>query len=277
MPEVTRPLIRYHGAKFMLAPWIISYMPQHRVYVEPYGGGGAVLLCKGRVHEEIYNDIDGDIVNLFRVVRDNGLELKRLIELTPFSREEYIQAYTPADNPMEQARRTLIRAYMGRSSGGATGEMSKTGALATGFKGKTRGAGKTAAKCWADYPECLMAVIERLQGVVIENKDALEIIESHDRHDVLFYIDPPYVKSTRDFGKDYRYEMTDEDHIALADKLNQVKGMVIVSGYQSDLYEKLYSGWTRREKSFHADGMLPRTEVLWMKNIAIDLFDGDWQ
>lgn len=232
---------------------------------------------KSRAHEEIYNDLDSDIVNLFRVARDNGKELIRLLELTPFSREEYMKAYTKTDNPMEQARRTVIRAFMGRASNAATGELSKAGALSTGFKGKTRGAGKTAARVWADYPESLVAVIERLQGVIIENKDALEIIESHDCKEALFYIDPPYVLSTRDDTKDYRYEMTDEDHIALAEKVNQVKGMVIVSGYHSDLYERLYSGWIRREKSFHADGMLPRTEVLWMRNIAIDLFDGEWQ
>jgi DNA adenine methylase len=261
----------------MLADWIISYMPSHRVYVEPYGGGAAVLLRKGRVHEEIYNDLDGDVVNLFRVVRDNGHELVSLIELTPYSREEYMQSYVETDDPLERARRTIIRAFMGRGSNGATGRLSKTGALATGFKGKTRGAGKTAAKVWADYPESLVKVIERLHGVVIENKDALEIIESHDCKDALFYVDPPYVLSTRDSGKDYRHEMTDDDHIALYEKLNLVEGMVIISGNQSELYERLHKGWTRIEKSFHADGMLPRIEVLWMKNIEMGLFGGDFQ
>jgi DNA adenine methylase len=281
MPEVKRPLVRYHGSKWTIAPWIISYIPKHRVYVEPYGGGAAILLRKSRVHEEVYNDLDGDIVNLFKVARDNGEELKRLIELTLFSREEYLQAYKPADDPVEQARRTVIRAFMGRASTGATGEISDTGSIATGFRAKTTGCGKTSAKVWDSYPDSLQAVIKRLKGVVIENKDALEVIDQHDSVQTLFYVDPPYLFSTRDAGTDYRYEMTDQEHIALAEKLKQVKGSVIVSRYRSDLYNELYKGWTVREKLTYSDGdkTVPRTEVLWMKGIdtSMELLGGDYQ
>jgi DNA adenine methylase len=230
---------------------------------------------------EIYNDLDGDIVNLFRVTRDNGEELKRLIELTPFSREEYLQAYKPTDDPIEQARRTVIRGFMGRASTGATGEISDTGSIATGFRAKTTSSGKTSAKVWDSYSEALQAIIERLKGVVIENKAALEVIDQHDSTQTLFYVDPPYLFSTRDAGTDYRYEMTDQEHITLAEKLKQVKGSVIVSGYHSDLYNELYKGWTVREKKTYSGGdkTIPRTEVLWMKgaNTDMELFGGDYQ
>jgi DNA adenine methylase len=281
MQEVKRPLVRYHGSKWSIAPWIISFFPKHRVYVEPYGGGASILLCKSRVHEEVYNDLDSDIVNLFRVTRDHGEELKRLIELTPFSREEYLEAYRPTNDPIEQARRTIIRSFMGRASTGATGKISDTRSIATGFRSKTTGCGKTSAKVWDSYPESLQVIIKRLKGVVIENKNALEVIGQHDSGQTLFYVDPPYLFSTRDAGTDYRYEMTDEEHIALAEKLNQVKGLVIVSGYHSDLYEELYKGWTVREKMTYSDGdkSRPRTEVLWMKGIdtGMELFGGEYQ
>jgi DNA adenine methylase len=239
------------------------------------------LLRKSRSHEEIYNDLDGDIVNLFIIARDRGEELKRLLELTPFSRDEYIQAYKPTDDPMEQARRTVIRAFMGRSSTGATGEISENGSIATGFRANSNGCGKTSAKVWASYPESFQALIARLRGVVIENRDALEVIDQHDTDQTFFYVDPPYVFSTRDAGTDYRHEMTDQEHIDLANKLKTVKGAVIVSGYHSDLYKDLYKGWKVREKMTYSDGNKenPRTEVLWMKgiNIETELFEGDYQ
>jgi DNA adenine methylase len=281
MPEVKRPLVRYHGSKWSIAPWIISFFPKHRVYVEPYGGGAAILLRKSRAHEEVYNDLDSDIVNLFRVTRDHGEELKRLIELTPFSREEYLEAYRPTNDPIEQARRTIMRGYMGRASTGATGKISDTGSIVTGFRAKTTGYGKTSAKVWDSYPESLQAIIKRLKGIVIENKNALEVIGQHDSAQTLFYADPPYLFSTRDAGTDYRYEMTDEEHRVLAEKLNQVKGLVIVSGYRSDLYNELYKGWTVREKMTYSDGdkSKPRTEVLWMRGIdtGMELFGGEYQ
>jgi DNA adenine methylase len=272
-----RPLLRYHGGKWAIAPWIISFFPEHRIYVELFGGGGSILLRKSRAHEEIYNDLDADIVNLFMVARDNGKELQRVLRLTPFAREEYVRAYQPADDPLEKARRTVVRAFMGRGSNGATGELSQKGALATGFKSNSDKTGKTAARVWANYPDALEAVIERLRGVVIENRDAMKIIDQHDAPQTLFYADPPYVAATRNNTKEYRYEMTDADHIELAEKLNTVRGAVLVSGYHSDLYEELYKGWARREKNAYADGCLKRTEVLWMKGADLGLFGGEYQ
>jgi DNA adenine methylase len=276
---IKRPLVRYHGSKWSIAPWIISFISKHRTYVEPYGGGAAVLLRKPRSHEEIYNEIDGDIVNLFKVARDYGPKLKDLLELTPFSKEEYLQAYKPAEGQIERARRTVIRAFMGRANTGATGNISNEGTVATGFRASTPNCGKTAAKVWTSYPDALDALIERLKGVVIENKNALDVIDHHDSEETLFYVDPPYLFSTRDAGNDYRYEMTDQEHIELAKKLHEVKGMIIISGYHSELYDELYKDWTMRQKITYSDGdkSKKRTEVLWMKGINIenDLFGED--
>ena len=274
---MSRPLLRYHGGKWLIAPWIISFIPRHLTYVEPYGGGASVLLRKGRSHEEIYNDLDGDIVNLFRVARDNGEELKRQIILSPYSREEYLLAYKPTDDPIERARRTIVRAFQGRAPTGATGKISEEGSIATGFRASSQGCGKTPARVWASYPDTFNAVIERLRGVVIENRDAIEVIDQHDSVSTFFYIDPPYLFSVRDTGTDYRYEMTDEEHIRLARKLHEVEGSVILSGYHSDLYNDLYKGWIVKEKLTYSDGdkTKPRKEVLWMKGVEMDLFEGD--
>jgi DNA adenine methylase len=235
------------------------------------------MLRKPRSHEEVYNDLDSDIVNLFRIARDNGEELSRLLKCTPFSREEYLQAYLPTDDPIEKARRTVVRSFMGRSSNGTTGEISEGGKATTGFRAKSDRSGRTAARVWQNYTDALQFVIQRLQGVVIENRPALEVIKQHDSKDTFFYIDPPYLSSVRDAGTDYRFEMSEGEHIELANTLNEVKGAVMVSGYRSELYDGLYTDWIRREKSTYADGALPRTEVLWMKGMILEpgLFEGD--
>jgi DNA adenine methylase len=280
MQEVKRPLIRYHGSKWRIAPWILSFIPTHKIYVELFGGGASVLLRKPRSYSELYNDLDGEIINLFRVARDHGNKLAERLYLTPYSREEFVLAYEPSDDPIEQARRTVARSFMGFSSSAATqGKSSKGGKPLTGFRSNTNRAGTTAAHDWSHYPDALKAIIERLRGVVIENRNALDIIPVHDTEKTVFYADPPYLSSVRDYGTDYRYEMTEENHIRLAEKLNRVKGAVLVSGYHSDLYDDLYKGWTRREKNTYADGALPRTEVLWMKsvNTVMELFNEDHQ
>jgi DNA adenine methylase len=263
----TRPIVRYHGGKWMLAPWIISYFPAHRIYVEPFGGGGSVLLRKPRARAEVYNDLDGEIVNLFRVARDYGDELRHALELTPFSRDEFMASYEPSKDSLEQARRTVARSFMGFGSNSHD--------KATGFRSNANRSGTTPAMDWRHYPREFGAIIERLQGVVIENRDALEVIQIHDSPTTLHYIDPPYVADTRGPGKDYRHEMTDSDHESLAEILHGVNGSVIVSGYPCDLYEKLYSGWERVERDALADGAAKRTEVLWMKIKDDGLFSPD--
>jgi DNA adenine methylase len=152
-----RPLVRYHGGKWKLAPWILRHLPAHRVYVEPFGGGGSVLLQKARSYAEVYNDLDGEIVNLFRVARDNGEALASAVELTPFARVEFAQAYEPSGDPLEQARRTLIRAFMGFGSAGASGQV-------TGFRANSNRSGTTPAHDWMNFPAHLRAGYERKLG-----------------------------------------------------------------------------------------------------------------
>lgn len=265
-----RPILRYHGGKWRLAKWIISHFPQHRIYVEPFGGAASVLLQKERCYSEVYNDLDNEIVNLFKVARDNGKELVNKLELTPFAKEEFLLSYECSDDHLEQARRTVVRSFQGFGSN-ALGKL-------TGFRANTTRSGTTPSHDWANYPECLKAIIERLQGVVIENKDALEIIKQHDTQDTLFYVDPPYHFSTRDYGRDYKHEISEDDHKKLAAQLNLVHGYVVLSGYRCDLYDELYKSWLRIDKNSHADGAKDRIESIWLnKKVAaqqkqIDLF-----
>jgi DNA adenine methylase len=268
-----RPIIRYHGGKWKLAPWIIANMPEHRIYTETFGGAASILLRKPRCYAEVYNDLDGEVVNLFRVVRESGGRLQNALRLTPYARTEYLLAWEPSDDPLEQARRTVIRAYMGFGSAAVTktrAPLSKgrEGLALTGFRGNSNRSGTTPSHDWANYPEALTAIILRLQGVVIENRPATQVIASHDSIETLHYLDPPYVSSTRDAGGDYRHEMTDEDHAELAESLHGVRGMVMLSGYASGLYSELYKGWHLEEKCAYADGARGRVECLWMNEAA---------
>jgi DNA adenine methylase len=267
----TRPIVRYHGGKWRLAPWIISYFPAHRVYVEPFGGGGSVLLRKPRSYAEVYNDIDCEIANLFRVARDQGEALRRAVEMTPFSRDEFTESFNTIGDPIERARRVLVRSFMGFGSASST-QATKCQNPKTGFRANSNRSGTTPAHDWASYPLALEKVIRRLQGVVIENRDASAVILAHDSPGTLHYVDPPYLPETRDDGRDYRHEMSEQDHIDLAKLLGTVEGAVIVSGYPSELYDDLYHGWIRAERAAYADGALPRVEVLWMRGIDLGLF-----
>lgn len=258
----SRPILRYHGGKWLLADWIISHMPPHRIYVEPFGGAASVLLQKPRSYAEVYNDLCGEVVNLFRVVRDQGEQLRQMLELTPFSRDDYRESYEVSPDPIEQARRTVTRSFMGFGSNAINRKVQ------SGFRANTTRSGTTPAGDWRGFPDCLPAIIERLRGVVIENRPAIQVIETHDSPETLHYIDPPYVAETRDKGSDYLFEMDDDQHRELAAVLHQVKGAVIVSGYACDLYDQdLYAGWHRVSRQTMADGARLRTEVLWMRNV----------
>lgn len=259
----TRPVLRYHGGKWMLAPWIIGHLPPHRRYVEPFGGAMSVLMRKARSHSEIYNDLDEEIVNLFRVLRERGQELQKALRLTPFARAEFEESCEGAEDAVEAARRLVVRSFMGFGSNAAT-RRSSTGKARCGFRGISDRSGATPAHDWMNYPAAMESMIERLRGVVIENRPALEVIERYDAEEVVFYVDPPYVADTRDMGADYRHEMTDEDHEALAACLHGVKGKVVLSGYHSRIYDELYQSWHRVERAAFADGARKRVEVLWM-------------
>lgn len=261
MNEVTRPVMRYHGGKWRLAPWIISHFPAHRIYVEPYGGAASVLLRKPRSYAEVYNDLDGEIVNLFRVLRNpaQARELVQLVKLTPYAREEFDLSYITADDPVEQARRTLVRSAMGH--GTRTTTANKTGFRA--YTGNDRGA--IPAIDWTNVPQALELIVGRLAGVVVENKPAHDLIVQQDGTETLFYIDPPYPADTRNNYGSYRHEMTDDDHRQMAAALHALRGMAIVSGYPCLLYDdELFADWHRVERAARGDGAVERTEVLWI-------------
>lgn len=267
---VERPILRYHGGKFLLGPWIISKFPEHRVYVEPFGGAASVLLLKPRSYAEIYNDLDGELVNVFRQVRDNGAELKRLLFNTPFSRDEYKLSFEMTEDPMEQARRTIIRSFMGFGSNALCRD------IKSGFRSNSNRLGTTPAHDWSNYPEALAAIIERLRGVVIENRNGKEIMERHDSDETLHYCDPPYVHSTRSTAvhgnHGYNHEMTDDEHSELAEFLSRLTGMVIVSGYRCQLYDELFKGWHSETIPSLADGARERKETLWFNGRAWDRY-----
>lgn len=263
MTTVARPALRYHGGKFRLAPWILRFLPPHRVYVEPFGGAAGVLLRKPRAYAEVYNDLDGEIVNFFRVLRDE-VQRERLIELlalTPYARAEFEAAWAPTDDPVERARRTAVRAGMGFGSGGATKG-------STGFRSDVRRAYTTAMMDWAGYTNGLGAVGERFAGVLIEHRPAVDVLRHYDGPDVLHFIDPPYVHATRKMnGRVYRCEMTDADHLELLELLELLEGMVVLCGYDSEIYAGRLDGWQQHRTDARisaARGTAIRTEVVWL-------------
>ncbi|EMH4341681.1 DNA adenine methylase [Klebsiella pneumoniae] len=265
--KIKHPAIRYHGGKFRLAPWIIEQMPEHVCYVEPFGGAAGVLIQKPRSYSEVYNDLDGEVVNLFRVLRNPELNqrLQDACRLTPYSRDEFCHAQQPATDSVERARRMVVRACMGFGSAAGIGGNS-------GFRGDSKRKYATAAHLWERYPENLAALCQRLQGVIIENKDALSVMRAHDAQTTLHYIDPPYVPETRVQGnRYYAYEMTVEGHEQLLAVARTMTGMVMISGYDTEVYNDMLSGWAKTEKTSRISagrGTKVRTECLWLNPAA---------
>lgn len=258
----TRPVLRWHGGKWLLAPWIIGFFPRHRIYVEPFGGAASVLLRKERAITEIYNDRDGDLVAMFRVLRERPDDLRRALALTPFARDEYKVLYLPSDDPVEAARRFIARSFMGQSSKGALRK--------SGFDTRVNeDAFVSRLRSLVEVPDEVLLVAGRFSLVVIENDDAMRIIARHDRADALIYVDPPYFPETRKTGV-YRHEFLADDHVALLDALKALQGMVVLSGYPHPHYDDALTGWARFERKALADGARPRTEVVWINAACAD-------
>jgi len=263
MAAPSRPLLRWHGGKWVAAPWIIAHFPPHRVYVEPFGGAASVLLRKPRSYAEVYNDLDQEVVALLRVLRGpDAPELIRRLRLTPFARAEFDDAYAPGGDDLETARRLVVRSFMGFGSTSALGRK-------PGFRADSNRSGTPPARDWTNYPDALQAIVERLAGVVVENRPALEVMAAFDRPDALHYVDPPYMPETRGgAGKAvkhvYRHEMTVEDHERLLQALQQLAGFVVVSGYATPLYDHALAGWLRVARPARADGARLREEILWI-------------
>jgi len=257
---VIEPIAKYPGSKWLLAPWIISYFPEHKIYVEPYMGSAAVFFQKKPVAHEVLNDLNGSVVNLFRVIRDRGDELAQAVYLTPWSEEEYHTAeknYTDGDE-LEQARRFLVRIW--QAHGGTISQIS--GWRRNGLKGNVY-----PNRLWNKLPERLLAVVDRLKMAEIRNRPALEIIKSYNSPDALLYVDPPYVLSTRS-RKYYLHEMTDSEHIELLELLNKHQGPAVLSGYPCPLYDDRLSHWQRVEMPTAGEHGKKHIEVLWLNSKA---------
>lgn len=261
-----RPLWRHHGGKWRLAPWIIGHFPEHEIYVEPFCGAASVLFQKVRSKTEVLNDLDEDIVNAFCVLRDFSLSsiLAAQIALTPYSRKEFIDSYLPTEYPVERARRTMVRNFMCYSTSGCRAFM--TGFRSTVWKGR-----RPEQHTWSEKSEWIPIWTARLRGVVLECLPAIDIIGRYDTPKTLFYCDPPYVHSTRsairwpsELGRSYTHEMSDFDHEMLAAALHSIKGKAIISGYRSEIYDRLFDGWRRVERAARTTNASPRVECLWL-------------
>lgn len=241
-------ILHYPGSKWSMAEWIISHMPEHETYLEPYFGSGAVLFNKQRSSLETINDINGDVVNLFRMIRDHPEELSRLISWTPYSRAEYYDAYNREDcDDLERARRFLVRCWMAR--GAKTSDR-------TGWRHHIdvkSCPNKPCPRQWLDMPDKILATTERLQGVQIESQPALKLIERYRRPDVLIYADPPYLLETRS-GRMYQNEMNDDDHYELLEALEIHPGPVLLSGYDHPMYNDRLKHWKRETRTAWAEG-----------------------
>ena len=257
---VSNAVIKYPGAKWGVAPWVISHFPEHRSYLEPFFGSGAVLFTKSRSAIETVNDIDGDVVNLFDWIKKDPARLAHAIRFTPYARDEYDRAwaaqYTETDN-FRRAVNFYIRMMMGHGFR-TTGEK-------VGWKNDVQGREAAyAAKCWAKTPEVIIQAAERLRGVQIENRPAVELIRRFNYPNVLIYADPPYMLGTRQNRKQYRHEMTDDDHMELLEAIKAHRGPAIISGYDSDLYNRELKGWYKDGRTSFTQTASRRREILWM-------------
>lgn len=276
-----KALFRYPGAKWALAEWIIQHFPpgyENMVYLEPFCGSSAVFFNKEPSVVETINDLNSDIVNLFRVLREQPDDLQRAMALTPYSREEYDNAFNPADDPVEKARRFMVQTTqaIGAKMCGKCGWRNH----------KQTKVGGTACK-WYGIPDTIGIAAERLKGtsthlVQIEHMDAIRLIERYDSPEVLMYLDPPYVRSTRKSGKLYQHEMNNAQQADLLALISKSRAKVIISGYKSSLYDEFLSGW-------YCDSIMARTtsaalaeEKIWMNyepstNEQLTFLDEEWR
>ena len=247
-----KAVLRYLGAKNRLADWIVSFFPDHKIYVEPYGGSAAVLLNKAPVEIEVYNDLYDDVVNLFRIIRsDRYVELMEQVNMTPFSEREYeLAARDKSGDELERARKFLVCSFMAVSCDGMFRK--------TGFRrDRNASCGRVVGK-WQRLPDLLAEAHVRLSGVTIRKQDALDIIREYDSPDTLFYLDPPYMH---------------EDHERLLSLVAGLQGKVVLSGYDNDLYASMLPGWRVERKATESMRRSQRIECLWMNyNPQLTLF-----
>jgi DNA adenine methylase len=265
-PDRRRRLVfGWYGGKFNHLDWLLPLLPDAHHYGEPFSGSGAVLINRRPAPVESYNDIDGDVVNFFRVLRDTPDDLIRAIALTPFSREEFHLAITGDDascTALERARRFYVRARQARTGLAQTATLGRW----ANCKETSRAGMSGVVSRWFGGIEDLREIAQRLLRVQVENRPALDFIRVYDSPRTLFYCDPPYLHETRGDRRAYGFEMDQAEHEALAAALNQIEGKAAISGYRCDLMDRLYRDWRRfdaPEKHCHSIKK-PRQECLWM-------------
>ena len=260
-----RLVFGWYGGKFSHLNWLLPLLPEAHHYCEPFAGSAAVLLNRAPAPVETYNDIDGEVVNFFAVLRDDGPELERAIALTPFSREEFHQAIVGGKeglSRLERARRFYIRARQTRTGLAQTATLGRW----ANCRDTSRAGMSGVVSRWLGGMAALPGIAERLLRVQIENRPATDVIRLYDGKDTLFYCDPPYLHDTRGDSKAYGFEMDEAEHVALAAAVRDCKGKVAISGYRNGLMDRLYTKWRR----FDADAKQchsikkERQECLWM-------------
>lgn len=256
----------WYGGKYSHLDWLLPRLPKCHHYCEPFAGSGAVLLNRPPSPIETYNDLDGEVVNFFRMLRQEKDRLIEAIGLTPFSREEFALAcqLDPDQSALERARRFYVRARQVRTGLAQTASVGRW----ANCRNTSRNGMSGVISRWLGGIEDLAIIADRLLRVQIENRPAIDVIQLYDTPDTLFYCDPPYVHLTRSDTNAYGYEMTDDEHRALADVLNSVGGMVAISNYQCELMEELYPApkWIKHvsePRTIHSTKGV-RVEALWI-------------
>ncbi len=257
-----KPIIRYLGGKWRLAPWIISHFLLHEIYVEPFCGSASVLLRKTRSKTEVIGDLHGRVTNLMTVLRnsESSQRLAELVHYTPFTDQHLDECMVVSSDPLEDARRMLIlgrQAYSVESPGGHLRQPQ--------FRRAHRSHGRSLALEWADLPVNFPKWTDRLRGVFIETSDYKDLIAKWDSPKTLFYLDPPYLTHTRGSGK-YGHKFDYQDHTTLLELATSLKGTVVLSGYDNELYRHYLARWRYFSRPSLAQGAVKRMEVLWIKS-----------
>ena len=249
-------VMKYPGSKWSIAKWIIDFFPEHHSYVEPFFGSGAVLFNKSRSNIETVNDLDNNVTNLFEWIRRDPERLAKEIYFIPYARKVYDDAFNMvSEDSFEKAVNFYIRLNMGY------GFRRKS---KVGWKNDVQGRERAyAAQDWCQLPEKIMFAAERLRGVQIENKSALDVIQRFNNPKTLIYCDPPYVLGTRQ-GKQYICEMEDDKQEELLEALVKHSGLIILSGYDSELYNTKLKDWHKEETVCYSQVTSKKKEILWM-------------
>ena len=253
-----KAVTKYPGSKWSIADWIIQFFPEHHSYVEPFFGSGAVLFNKPRSNIETVNDLDDNVINLFEWIKKDPEKLAHEIYYTPYARKVYDDAFASVpENSLQKAVNFYIRLNMGHGF--------RTNGENVGWKNDVQGRERAyASQNWSHLPEKIMQAAERLRGVQIENRPALDVIQRFNYKNVLVYLDPPYMPDVR-HGKQYRHEMYEEkSHRRLLEAAREHKGPVLISGYETELYNDMLAGWHREETTCYSQVCSKKKEILWM-------------